>query len=622
MRMRIVFGVIFGVWILLLVRIYDISIRSNEIYEQRAENNVIKTQFIPPVRGQILDINKNPVAVNRLGFSISLKPHLGKNQILDDELNLLSEMFDELNATKMKKEYIKADSPYNQDFIEIVNFIEYDTMIRHISSLSMRENLQIKPASKRHYPYSYLASHIIGYVGRANLQDVASDPVAKLTNYTGRSGVERYYNSILQGEEGVRKVKVNALNQEIEEIISTKPQSRDITLSIDLKMQRYIEEIFDKDAGVIIVMNAKDGSIVAAGSFPEYDLNPFVTGISQAKWDELVKSIDHPFTNKLVNGLYPPGSVIKMGVALSFINSGKTDRNSGYFCSGSFDLGGRNFRCWNQYGHGFVDMNTAIRESCDDYFYKGSLKIGIDAIAPVLERLGFGQKTGIDLPNEFIGVVPSREWKMQKYAQPWYQGETLNSSIGQGNFLVTPMQIARHTAMLATGKNITPHFLHAIGDEVAKFEQSDDIFNEIEKSHLPYIRKAMFEVANHPRGTASKHFKEARLKLAAKTGTAQVVAISQTEKKRMKEEDMAYLQRSHAWLTTYGPYEDPQYVVTVIIEHGGHGGLAAGPLTAKIFNKLLEFGYIDEKYAIESVAQKEEKKKLELEKKSKRLTHP
>ena len=572
-------------------------IKSNEFYEGVAEQNVVKTQFIPPVRGLILDIQGRPMAVNRLGFSVSVKPHLSRSDILDEELENLQNIFDDINATKLKKEYIKADSPYNQDFIEIIDFIDYDNMIPKIAALSLRENLEVKPASKRHYPYSNLASHIIGYVGRANQQDFINDPVTKITNYIGRSGVERYYNSILQGDEGVRKTKVNALNKEVEEIFKQEPKSLDIRLSLDLEFQKYVEETFGKEAGAIIVMDVTDGSILAAGSFPEYDLNQFVTGISQAKWDELIKSIDHPFTNKLVNGLYPPGSVVKMGVALAFLDSGKIDRSTDYFCSGSFELGGRNFRCWNIYGHGKVDMNSAIRESCDDYFYKGSLKIGIDAIAPVLERFGMGQKTGVDLPNEFVGIVPSREWKMQKYSQPWYQGETLNSSIGQGNFLVTPMQIARHTAMLATGKNIIPHFLNSIGEEEAKFEASDDIFTPFEKKQLPHIRKAMYEVANHQKGTAFKHFKDANLTIAAKTGTAQVVGISQADKKRMKEEDMKYLQRSHAWITTYAPYENPKYVVTIIIEHGGHGGLAAGPMAVKIYNKLLELGYIDKKYA-------------------------
>ncbi|QKG28966.1 penicillin-binding protein 2 [Campylobacter sp. RM16187] len=607
MRMRIVFAIIFSVWVLLLVRIYYLSIKSNEFYEEIAEQNIVKKQFMPPARGLILDIKGRPLAVNRLGFSVSVKPHLGKKDVLDQELENLQNMFQDLNVTKLKKDYIKADSPYNQDFIEIIDFIDYDRMIPKIAALSLRENLEVKPASKRHYPYSNLASHIIGYVGRANQQDYINDPVTKITNYTGRSGIERYYNSILQGQEGVRKIKVNALNEEIEEIFKEEPKSSDIRLSIDLEFQKYIEEIFGENAGAIIVMDVTDGSIIAAGSFPEYDLNPFVTGISQARWNELINSIDHPFTNKLVNGLYPPGSVIKMGVALAFLDSGKIDRGTDYFCSGSFELGGRNFRCWNIYGHGKMDMNSAIRESCDDYFYKGSLKIGIDAIAPVLERFGMGQKTGVDLPNEFVGIVPSREWKMHKYSQPWYQGETLNTSIGQGNFLVTPMQIARHTAMLATGKNIIPHFLHSIGKEEAKFEASD-IFTPFEKKQLPYIRKAMYEVVNHQKGTAFKYFTDANLTIAAKTGTAQVVGISQAEKKRIKEEDMKYLQRSHAWITTYAPYEKPKYVVTIIIEHGGHGGLTAGPMAVRVYNKLIELGYIDKKYAKNEQAIKKDKK--------------
>ena len=607
MRMRIVFGIIFSVWVLLLVRVYYLSVKSNDFYEEIAEQNAVKTQYLAPVRGLILDAKGRPMAVNRLGFSVALKPHLsGKRaEILDAELANLQNLFEDLNVTKLKREYIKADSPYNQDFIQIIDFMDYDKMIPRIAELSLRENLEVKPASKRHYPYNNLASHIIGYVGRANQQDVESDPVAKLTNHTGRSGTERFYNSVLQGQEGVRKVKVNALNQEVEEISVSYPQSSDISLTIDLEMQKYIEEIFGDNAGVIIVMDVRDGSILAAGSFPEYDLNPFVTGLSQAKWDELVKSIDHPFTNKLVNGLYPPGSVIKMGVAMAFLDTGKMSRSDGYFCSGSFELGGRNFRCWNVYGHGFMDMNSAIRESCDDYFYKGSLKVGIDAITPVLERLGFGQKSGVDLPNEFVGIVPGREWKMQKYAQPWYQGETLITSIGQGNFLVTPMQVVRYTGILATGKNIVPHFLRSVNGEEVKFEPTDDILTPFEKKQLPYVQKAMYEVVNHKKGTAHKYFKEAKLTLAAKTGTAQVVGISQAEKKRMKEEDMEYLRRSHAWVTTYGPYEEPRYAVTVIIEHGGHGGLAAGPLTAKIFNKLLEMGYIDQKYEITSLADTE-----------------
>ena len=418
-----------------------------------------------------------------------------------------------------------------------------------------------------------------------------NDPLTKLTNYIGRSGVERFYNPILQGIQGFKKIKVNALNEEIEQVNYQAPQSQNIKLAVDLELQQFVADVFGKDAGSVIVMDLKDGAIIAAGSFPEYDLNPFVLGISQAEWEELVKNVDHPFTNKLINGLYPPGSVVKMGMALAFLDNGMSKYDS-FFCSGSYELGGRKFRCWNSYGHGNVNMNTAIRESCDDYFYKGSQKIGIDALVPILERMGFGRKTDVDLPNEFVGTLPSREWKMRKYGKSWFQGETLITSIGQGNFLVTPMQVAKYTAGLATGLNVTPHFLKSIEGEKVDFTPTDDAFTPFEKSQLPAIRHAMYEVANHPRGTANRHFTGSLVKVAAKTGTAQVVGISQTEKKRMKEEDMAYLQRSHAWMTTYAPYEDPQYVITMVVEHGGHGGSAAGPKISQIYNKLVQMGYI------------------------------
>lgn len=597
MRMRLVFGILALVWIVLLTRIYYLSIKSNEYYEEIAERNVVKTELIAPVRGLVLDVNGKPLAVNRLGFSISIKPHLRKSEKLDEEVEFITSVFSDLNATKLIKEYKKSDSPYNQDFVEIVEFVDYDKMLPHFAKFSLRENILIKPASKRYYPYDDLASHVIGYVGRSNLNDITNDELTKLTNYTGRSGIEYYYNKILQGTEGVRKVKVTALNQEVQEISYTPPSSRNIKLTIDLDLQRYITEIFGNDAGSAIVMDLKDGAILAAGSFPEYNLNPFVTGFSQKKWEEMINNLDRPFINKIVNANFPPGSVVKMGVALAFLDTGKMDRNSGFSCSGSFELGNRNFRCWKSWGHGFVDMVAAIRESCDDYFYKGSLKVGIDAIVPVLTRLGLGRKTGIDLPDEYIGTVPSREWKMKKYKQPWYHGETLITSIGQGQFLVTPMQIAKFTASFATGKEITPHFLHSIDDNKSIWKVSDQIFTPFEKRELPYIQKAMYEVANHPKGTAYKVLKNSIITLAAKTGTAQVVSIPQNIKVRMREEDMKYYERSHAWITTYGPYEEPRYVVTVLVEHGGHGGGAGGPIVMKIYDKLVEMGYIDKKFA-------------------------
>jgi penicillin-binding protein 2 len=283
-----------------------------------------------------------------------------------------------------------------------------------------------------------------------------------------------------------------------------------------------------------------------------------------------------------------------MGVALAFLKSGQISTKTTFYDNGSIELGKRKFRCWKKDGHGYVNMEKAIRESCDVYFYDGSLKIGIDKISPVLKNLGFGKKTGVDLPGEFIGTVPSRVWKMNKYQQPWYQGETLITSIGQGYFLVTPMQIARYTALLATGYGVTPHFIKSVDGIVADYGRDTKIFTKRDKRYLKYIRKYMREVTHAPHGTATYHT-TTKVDIAGKTGTAQVVGIPQGEKKRMKENELKYFKRSHAWLTTYGPFKKPKYVVTAIVEHGGHGGSAAGEIISKIYDKLVELGYISTK---------------------------
>ncbi|EAI4601268.1 penicillin-binding protein 2, partial [Campylobacter jejuni] len=569
-------------------------------YEELAKQNAIKTEFLPPVRGQITDRNGTLLAINDLGFSISIKPYLSIKKsnkgILDKELSELTNLFPDLNASKLAEIYKRNDSYYNQDFIKVVDFIPYDEIIPHYSELNLNKTIKIDPVVKRKYPFGKLASHIIGYVGKANLQDVQENEIAKLSNYTGKSGIERYYNDILQGEKGTRVYKVNALNQEVEQLSYTPAMSNDIELTIDIELQSYLTSLFEGNAGAAIIMNVNDGSILAAGSFPEYDLNPFVTGISFKDWDELSNSLDHPFTNKLINGYYPPGSVVKMGVGLSFLNSKNISPSTQYVCNGSIELGGRFFRCWNRSGHGPVDLKHAIKYSCDVYFYNGSLQVGIDQISETLSRIGFGAKTGVDLPSEFVGTLPSKEWKMQRYRQSWFQGDTLNTAIGQGNFLATPMQIARYTAQIAKGGEVIPHFLKSIENnnnttiENQMDENKKEIFTLFEKSQLPYIRDAMYAVANEQGGTSYRYLHNLDVKVAAKTGTAQVVGFSQTDKNRVDEKQFEYYTRSHAWLTSYAPYSKPKYVVTVLLEHGGRN-ITSGATVAKIYQKMIELGY-------------------------------
>ncbi len=595
MRLRLVMAFIFVVFVLLLSRVYYLAIKSNVYYEEMARQNAVKTQFIAPIRGLIFDTKGRLLASNDLGFSVTMKPYLHikkeNRKLLDEEIAFFAQFFPDINTTMLRRNYIREDSYYNQDFIEVVEFVPYKDMIAAYSELNLRENLRILPTVKRSYPYENIASHIIGYIGKANLQEIKENEIAKLTRYVGKSGVEKYYNAILQGEKGVREVKVNAFNKEIEELFYTNPKSQDLILSIDIELQRFLTKVFAENAGVAIIMDADDGSILAAGSFPEYDLNLFVSGISASQWQELNESPEHPFINKMINGLYPPGSVVKMGVGLSYLNSGAFNAKGTFYCSGAVELSNRLFRCWNRIGHGAMDLRDAIKHSCDIYFYEGALKVGIDKIAPTLLKMGFGSKTGVDLPNEFIGIMPHREWKLRRYNAAWFRGETLNTSIGQGNFLVTPMQIAKYTAQIASGKRVTPHFVKS--EQNASVQ--DELFTPFEKNQLPLIKEAMLAVAKEPGGTAYRYFQYLPLNVAAKTGTAQVVGFSQTEKRNIREKDLEYYSRSHTWLTSFAPYDKPKYVVTVLLEHGGKT-MTTNALAIKIYEKLLELGYLQRQY--------------------------
>jgi penicillin-binding protein 2 len=591
-KIKFILLVFISTWIALIVRVFYLAVESNSYYEKLSYNNTIKTELIAPVRGEIIDRNNKPIAINELGFKIQLKPHLlsKKNRkIFEEELDVLTTLLPDLEREKLIKNYKKKDSFYNHNYIDVVQFVSYDAIMPVYSILNLRKNINVVPAPKRYYPYNEIAAHAIGYVSRANKQDIDDDKLLDLLGFTGKTGVEKYYNTYLQGKAGSREIKVNANNQEIEELsYQASQEDAKLTLNIDIELQKYISSLFTKKAGAVIVMDMQ-GGILAASSFPEYNLNTFVSGISHEEWNKLANSLDTPFTNKVINGLYPPGSTIKIGLGLLYITT-DLDEHWNVDCKSSLPLGGRIFRCWKKQGHGATEIKKAIRESCDDYFYKGSLIVGNKKMSDGLMRYGLGQKTGVDLPNEFIGIVPSREWKRNKYNKSWNIGETVNMSIGQGDFLTTPLQIAQHTALIASGKLPTPHFAKTIGEK--EFEPViQDVLTEEEKKKLPIIQKAMYEVCNHPKGTATQYLRT-NIKIAGKTGTAQVVGILQDIENRKLEHEMEYYTRSHAWFTTYGPYKDPQYVVMVIVEHGGHGGAAAGGIVSKIYNKLDELGYI------------------------------
>jgi penicillin-binding protein 2 len=592
MRYQITLLIFIGVWAIMIARLYHVSIKSNFYYEKLAKANIQRKEYIKPVRGEITDKDGNLLDMNQIGFSISLKPHLKKDQ-LNKISDILVDTFPDINKTVMLKVYKKHSSPYNHKYIKVVDFIKYADMMSVYPKLSMHDELNIEAETKRYYPYGKYTAHIVGYTGRANKKETSKDKVVSEVGKVGKSGLERYYNKTLEGELGYVIHKVTATNKEIDLLQKVLPKdNKNITLNLDINLQKMIyQEFEDKNyTGVAIVMKT-DGSVLAAVSYPSYDPNLFVGGISVKDWKKLQEDLAHPFTNKIVHGTYPPGSSIKMGMALAFSKANPSVLNSDEFCNGHMTIGKskHKFRCWNKYGHGFVSLRKAIRESCDVYFYNKSLKVGIDAMAKYLRSFGLGVKTGIDLPKEYSGVIPDKAWKQRRYKQPWYMGETVIASIGQGYDLVTPIQVARYTALLATSYLVTPHIASIVDGKKIKPNKKKINFNPV---YLNEVRLGMYDVCNSRRGTAYKAMHKLPIKVAGKTGTSQVTSISQSTIHRLKESELEYYKRSHAWFTSYAPYQDPQFVVSIIIEHGGHGGSTAAPIAADIYKWLYSHNYL------------------------------
>lgn len=596
-RYKIVLSFVGIVFLVIIARLYYLSVILHDNLEEQAKRNITRTNILVPARGQILDRNNKPLAANRLGFSIALNPYLGREknrEILDSEIQKIISFFPHLDFDELKSTYLKAYSRYNHNYIVILPFIPYNDMHKAYSILIQSDNIKINNTTKRFYPNNSLASHIIGYIGVANKNDILNDESLKFIGLVGKTGLEKYYNDFLQGDLGYTSTKVDVLNQVVDvvdEVIANK--RHDMTLGIDIELQKYLDSEFKDKAGVAIIMDAHNGEILAAGSYPEYNLNYFVDGMSNEQWDSLINDLNNPFLNKMINGTYPPGSTIKMGVGLSFLEYADISERTIIETPAYIEIGGRKFREHNLLGYGSADLMKALRKSVDVYFYKLSQKIGDEKMASTLSIMGFGQKTGIDLPNESIGILPTKAWKLANKGEPWLIGDTINTSIGQGLFLATPMQVARYTALIATSKLPTPHFAKKLGDKEIDYEPQD-VLNDFQKSKLQYLALGMYQVCNSKEGTAYRVTLGSPVTLACKTGTSQVVGIPQDIKHRMSEHEMEYYHRSHAWMTAYLPYKNPKYVITILVEHGRGGGIAGGPILVALTKKLVELGYLQE----------------------------
>ncbi len=596
MRYKISIFIFVVIWALMIARLYHVSVKSNFYYEKLAKDNIERKEFLKPVRGEISDLNGNLLAMNQIGFSISIEPHLRytkkdeKDELkLEKIADILVDTFKDLNKTILMKVYKKASSAYNHKYIKVVNFIPYADMMSAYPKISIHNQIKIEAETKRYYPYGKFSAHIVGYTGRSNKKENKNNKTVDIVGKIGKSGLEKYYNNVLQGELGYVINKVTATNKAIDQLEKIAPKdNKNIKLNIDINLQQMIHERFGESTGVAIVMRT-NGEVLAAVSYPSYDPNLFVGGISTKDWRALQEDLNHPFTNKIIHGTYPPGSAIKMGMALAFEKEKPGILGRSEHCSGHMTIGNSShkFRCWKRGGHGTIQLRKAIMRSCDVYFYKKSLSVGINAMAKHLRSFGLGVKTGIDMPREYNGVIPDKEWKRKRFNQPWYMGETVISSIGQGYDLVTPLQIARYTSLVATGYLVTPRIARVVDGVKLKHEKKPIKFDK----YIYEIRKGMYDVCNTLGGTGYKALHKMPIIVAGKTGTSQVTSIPQSTVNRIKEHELAYFHRSHAWITTYAPYNDPQFVVTVLVEHGGHGGSTSGPIAGDIYKWLYKNGY-------------------------------
>ncbi len=589
-RVVIIFSFIILLTIGLIVRLVYLQVVGHEHYATLAKDNRIKVVSLPPTRGIIYDRKGRVLAENIPSYSLELIPEQVKN--LDETLLRLTRL---LNISKEKIERFHKLRKRSKSFSSVPLLLRMsdDEVARFATVRPFFPGVDIHARLVRHYPYSELTAHVVGYVGRINERELKRLPVAEYrgTHHIGKTGIEKAYEAQLHGNAGYAEIETNAQGREVKTVAAVDPlPSANIFLTLDIDLQKIAYDAFNDHNGAAVAIDIPTGEVLVLASRPGFDPNPFVYGISSKAYNALQKSPDQPLFDRVLRGQYPPGSTIKPFIGLAGLEYKVTDFKHKLFCPGFYKLPNVNhrYRDWNAWGHGWVDMDIAITQSCDVYFYDLALALGIDRIHEFLSQFGFGQKTGIDLVGERSGLLPSREWKRRRRRQPWYPGETLIVGIGQGFMQVTPLQLARAIATLANrGKVVTPFLAKKIqtGNDVIEGGEKDGEQIPLNPVNLDNIISAMTHVIHGPRGTARRLAKGIDYHIAGKTGTAQVFTVKQEEK--YNEKDVAKKLRDHALFIAFAPVEAPKIAVAVIVENGGHGGSVAAPIAGNIIRQYL-----------------------------------
>lgn len=588
----VVVVVAFGV---LLARFFHLQVVQHEYYSTRAEDNRISLVPITPNRGAIFDRNGVVMANNYSAFTLEITP--AKVDDLEATIDALSKVID--IQPKDRKRFRKLlDESRNFESLPIRSRLTEEEVARFTTNRYLFPGVEVKPRLFRQYPLGSIASHALGYISRINKNDLLwiekneQEANYKGTDHIGKNGLEKGYEITLHGTTGYEEVEIDAGGRAIRSLSQTPPiQGNDLTLTLDTKLQDMAEKVFGDRRGALVAIEPATGGILALVSNPTFDPNLFIDGIRNDDWDELNNSPDKPLLNRAINGAYPPGSTFKPFMALAALETGKRTAGQTIHDPGVFNFGGHQFRDDKKGGHGSVDMYKSIVQSCDTYYYILANEMGIDAIANFMGQLGFGEKTGIDIDGESIGVLPSPEWKRHRFKRPeqqkWFAGETISIGIGQGYNAYTPMQLAQAMATVANnGIMFRPHLVRYITDsrtgEKTPIEPEPIRILPWKRQHVETIKRAMIGV--NVSGTAAKAFAGAGYVSGGKTGTAQVFSLKGSEYKasRIKKE-----LRDHALFIAFAPADRPRIALAVLVENGGFGAQSAAPIARAVFDYYL-----------------------------------
>lgn len=558
-------------------RLYYLQFVKAEKLTMQAENNRVKLQLVPPARGIIYDREETILAMNERNYQL----FLDATTLKPADVSRILEQVQELVGLDEAVRFAVLKEVKNRRFpppLLLKERMDWETVARLELNATSIPGTYINTGQQRHYPLGDATAHLIGYIGRVSPEELEgkNEPLMKLPDFKiGKNGAEYIYNQPLIGQAGIRQLEVNAEGLVVRELKSqaSKP-GQNIHLTIHAGLQKYAADLIREESASVVVMDVRNGDVLAMVSMPGFDPDIFSQAIPTDYWQELRANIRNPILNKAIQGQYPPGSTFKMMTGLAALKAGVAKADTHVNCPGHYYLGNHRFNCWKEGGHGSVDMKRALAVSCDTFFYTMAERVGIDKIAAVCHEFGLGEHPGLGFPTEKIGIVPDPEWKMQRFKQKWQTGDTVNIGIGQGYVLATPLQLCVMTSRLVGGGYaIRPRLTADLSvPEFAALETSED--------HLALIKEGMDMVVNSPGGTAyGKRIGIPGMEMGGKTGTSQVKRITQ---RGLDQNKLPWQDRHHAFFVGYAPVENPRFACCVAIEHGGGGSAAAAPVARDV----------------------------------------